>query len=258
MRLVVINLARAETRRQRMQAQFASLGLPVEFHAAVDGRQLGPEHFALVDRETRRRQGLWQQANGSIANWLSQRQVMQEIVDRGPDMVAIFEDDAGLSPQLPEVLAALGRKPFDFDVVKLSRRSLGKPFVPCERLTPAHMAGRVKYADYGSEGYVITRDAARHLLSSNPRMMWEIDHHVSRFWENGLNVFYVDPPVVFHDEEDDSQIEGDRNRSRNRQRAADGVAYVLWRRAMAGIQRGIRRRTAFRLLLQGKIGVTRW
>ena len=41
------------------------------------------------------------QADGSIANWHSQRQVMRQIVDHGPDMVAIFEDDAGLSPQLP-------------------------------------------------------------------------------------------------------------------------------------------------------------
>ena len=258
MRLVVINLARAEARRLRMQAQFDSLGLPVEFHVALDGRQLGPEHYARVDREARRRQGLWPQANGSIANWFSQRQVMQQIVDQGSDMVAIFEDDAGLSAQLPRVLAALERKPFDFDVVKLSRRSPGKQFIPCEQLTPAHMAGRVKYADYGSEGYIITRDAARHLLTSVPRMMWEIDHHVSRFWENGLNVFYVDPPVVFHDEDDDSQISGDRNRSRIRQRAADGVGFVLWRRAIAGVQRGFRRRAAFRLLLQNRIGVTRW
>ena len=173
-------------------------------------------------------------------------------------MVAIFEDDAGLSPELPEVLAALERKPFDFDIVMLNRRSHRKAFIPCERLTGNHMAGRVRYSDYGSEGYVITREAARNFLESTPLMMWEIDQALSRFWENGLNVFYVDPPVVFHNERNDSQIEGDRNRSRQRQREADGTAYLLWRRAVAAVQRSIRRRAAFRLLLDGRTGVTRW
>ena len=173
-------------------------------------------------------------------------------------MVAIFEDDAGLSPQLPEVLAALERKPFDFDVLKLNRRSRKRLFLPCVLLTPNHMAGRVKFSDYGSEGYVITRDAARHLLTSETKMIWEIDHHISRFWDNGLNVFYVDPPAVSHNEEDDSQIESDRQRSRRGQRTDDGVTTVLWRRAKAGLHRKIRQRTEFRRLIRGEIGVTRW
>ena len=64
MRLVVINLARAEVRRQRMREQLEALGLVAEFHEAIDGRCLGPEHYAQVDRDTRRRLGLWPQADG--------------------------------------------------------------------------------------------------------------------------------------------------------------------------------------------------
>ena len=258
MRLVLINLAQAEVRRQRMREQLEALGLVAEFHEAIDGRCLGPEHYAQIDRDTRRRLGLWPQADGSIANWLSQRQVMQEIVDHGPEMVAIFEDDAGLSPQLPSVLAALESRPFDFDVIRMNRRSPKKTFIPSERLTSQHKAGRVRYSDYGSEGYVITRDAARRFLATTPKMMWEIDQALSRFWENGLNVFYVDPPVVFHNEKDDSQIENDRKRSRGKQRNTDGTAYVLWRREIAATNRKVRQRLAFRRLLRGMIGVTRW
>ena len=258
MRLVVINLARAEARRQRVHKAFDFPGLPIEFHEAVDGRQLQPDHYALVDRETRRRLGLWPQTDGSIANWLSQRQVMQQVVDHGPEMVAIFEDDAGLSPQLPEVLAALERKPFDFDIVMLNRRSHRKAFIPCERLTGNHMAGRVRYSDYGSEGYVITREAARNFLESTPLMMWEIDQALSRFWENGLNVFYVDPPVVFH-------TRRTTRRSRETATAPDNGRERLMEPPMCSGDEPLprcsaasRRRAAFRLLLDGRIGVTRW
>ena len=258
MRSVVINLTRATARRARMQAQFEAIGLDVEFHAAVDGRQLQPADYDLVDREFRRRAGLWPQADGSIANWLSQRQVMQQLVERGPDLLSIFEDDARVSEDLPEILATLARKPFDFDVVKLNRRADHKRFLPCRRLTATHAAGRLKYSDYGSEGYVITRDAARHLLTAFPRMQWEIDHLVSRFWDNGLNVFYVDPPVVHHDAASPSQIETDRGRSRRRQRMSEGVGPILWRRSVSAVARRIRQRQEFARLQRGEIGITRW
>lgn len=256
MKAFVINLAEAGERRRRMEEQFASLGLEATFHPAVDAKELTPDHYAQVDRETRRRLGLWPQADGSIANWISQRQVMQEIVENGPETAAIFEDDAGLSADLPKVLDALDRRPFAFDVVKLNRRSLNKTFIPCERLATGHRVGRVRYHDYGNEGYVITREAARHFLENTPMMMWEIDQAIPRFWENGLNVFYVDPPVVSEDERNDSQIERYRALSRKKQRRNDGVIFVVWRRVVSAVARDIRRRAAFRRLLRGEIGVT--
>ena len=127
MKVFVINLARACERRRRMEEQFASLGLEATFHPAVDARELTPEHYAQVDRETRRRLGLWPQADGEIACWMSHHQIMQEIVENGPETAAILEDDAVLSADLPKVLGALERRPFAFDVVKLNRRSLKKP-----------------------------------------------------------------------------------------------------------------------------------
>ena len=189
MQLYVVNLPRAEHRRIRMEQRLAALGLAATFHPAIDGRTLTPEHYAEVDRKARRRLGLYPQADGSIANWLSQRQVMRQVAENGPEVVAIFEDDAGLSPDLPAVLAALEQRTFAFDVVRLSRRVSKKSFVPCEILPTGHHVGRVRYSDYGNEGYVMTRHAARHFLKNNPRMIREIDQAIPRFWESGLNVF---------------------------------------------------------------------
>lgn len=258
MKVFVINLARAEQRRRRMKQQFESLGLEATFHRALDAQELTREHYAQVNRETRRRLGLWPQADGSIANWISQRQVMREIVGNGPETVAIFEDDAVLSADLPGVLDALECRPFAFDVVKLNRRSLKKTFVPMSVLTTGHRVGRVRYSDHGNEGYVMTRDAARHFLENTPKMTWEIDQVLPRFWESGLNVFYLDPPVVSLDERSESQIECYRELSRRRQRSADGVMYVLWRRMVSALVLEAHRRLAFRRLMRGEIGVTLW
>ena len=104
---------------------------------------------------------------------------------------------------------------------------------------------------------MLTRDAARHFLKNTSKMIWEIDQALSRFWENGLNVFYLAPPVVSQDENCDSQIEGDREHSRRTQRRNDGVMHVFCRRIESALVRETHRRLAFRRLMRGEIGVTR-
>ncbi len=258
MQLFVVNLLRAEERRSRMRQQLEALGLTATFHPAIDGQKLTPDHYAQVDRRARRRLGLYPQADGSIANWLSQRQVMRHVAENGPEIVAIFEDDAKFASDLPAVLAALERRTFAFDIVKLSRRASTKSFIPCQNLPTGHQVGRIRYSDYGNEGYVMTRTAARHFLEHHPKMIREIDQAIPRFWESGLNVFYVDPPVVAHGEQNDSQIEHDRERSRLTQKHADRRGYILWRRVVSGVTREIHRRSAFRRLMRGEISVTPW
>lgn len=258
MHIVVINLERASERRARMARAFAGAGLRYEIKTAVDGRRLSPEQLAQVDRERRRRLGLRPQDNGTIACWLSHREVMRELVENGPEMMAVFEDDARLTPKLPAVLDALERKPFSFDVVSLYRGHPGRPFIPCVPLTEDCAAGRVRYSDTGSVGYVITRPAAEHFLRNTPRMVLALDHALLRFWASGLNTYYVDPPVVHHGGADDSQLQEGRRAASMSLRDNDGAALVLWRRAVAGARRSVRKRLGFRQLLRGEIGVTRW
>ncbi len=129
-----------------------------------------------------------------------------------------------------------------FDVVKLQRRDKSKRFYPTYQLLPAYSLGRLRYHDYGGEGYVITRRAAAHLLSF-PRTLWEIDELISRFWDVGLSqVLYLNPPVVFHDEIYPSYIESVRRhvwRAHRRRRRRNPL--VMGRGMMAGLSRAARR-----------------
>lgn len=107
-------------------------------------------------------------------------------------------------------------------------------------------------------GYVITRPAAKHFLRTTTRMVHGVDHALFRFWESGLNVYYVDTPVVFHGGEHDSFIEPDRQVARRMRDEEDGPALTAWRRIRASVPRAIRRRRAFGRLLRGETGVTHW
>ena len=170
MRIVLINLKRAVERRERMEREFGAVGLPYEIKEAIDGRHLSSSDLAQVDWEARRRIGLRPQARGSIANWLTQRDVLRDLVESGSEMMAIFEDDARFAPELPEVLAALEKKPIAFDVVSLHRRNPERPFVSGVPLTTRHSIGRVRYSTSGAVGYV--KPGRPRGISSRPRQRW--------------------------------------------------------------------------------------
>jgi len=260
MRIFVINLKRAVERRRRIAEEFAKVGLSYELHDGFDGHDLLPEHFAQVDYQARHRLGLRPQDPGSIGCWLSHKEVMQKIADDASEMAAVFEDDARLSPVVPKALEALERRPFLFDVVSLYRRDkhMNRPFVDGFHLTNGCRIGRVRFSDDGLVGYVITRAAAQHFLQTTTTMTLPVDEAVLRFWLSGLNVFYVEKPLVSHGGADDSYIEPGRMEARNLRRKADNPVRVTWRRLIAGAHRAIHRRVAFRQLRRGQIGVTRW
>ena len=237
-------------RHDKMALEFARIGIEYEVWPAVDARALTDEDRKLVDHETRRRLGLYPIPDGSLANTLSQRAAMQDLVDNGPEMMAVFEDDAAFDSALPAVLSALEELGSLFDIVVLQRRNPRRRFVPSTSLPTGHTLGRVRFADYGSNGYVITRDAARRFLERTPRMVREIDQALSRFWDNGLSVLYLHPPVVSHDRTLESQIEETRRSNRASHRALRRRPIVFARRLTAAVSRDIRRRIIFRRLLR--------
>ena len=251
MRIVLISLERATERRQRMAEEFARVGLDYEIWPAKDARTLTDEDRAFVDHAARERLGLHPVPDGSLACTLSERAAMHDLATNGPESMAVFEDDARFDAGLPAVLRALERRTHVFDIVKLARRNLRKPFIPTMSLPTGHRLGRVRFSDFGSEGYVITREAARLLLERIPRMVRDLDHELSYFWENGLNVLYVDPPVVREDPEYGSQIQETRSAERlEHRRERLRRPGILARRVKAIIAHDIRRLIAFRRQLR--------
>ena len=213
-RCLVINLPRACGRREAIDREFGKVGLAYELWPAVDGHRLTDEDHGVIDYEGRARCGLHVLDDASVACLLSHLAVFRHLVVSEDDMLAVFEDDARLHPDLPHVLDALEGKAEKFDIVKLERRT-ETPYFPVHRLLRSHSLGRLRYYEHGSCGYVVTRHAAEHLLRRYPTTYWEIDLLIGQFWDNDLeNVLHVDPPVVLHDDENPSDIERERWQAR--------------------------------------------
>lgn len=204
LKIVVINLERAVERRRQIVARLQALGLDFELYRAIDGQCVPPEFEGLIDWAGSRRDGRPIRM-GSIANWLSQRQVLQDMVENGPEVMTVLEDDVLFSPEFPAVLSALQDTSEPFGIVFL-HHGPERPFIPHVELDTGHWLGWVRWSHFGSQGYVITRSAARRFLESNPLVRTGIDRALARYWHHGLTTYCLRPAVVLHQREFDGYV----------------------------------------------------
>ena len=213
---------------------------------AVDAEEMTEADLAQVDMRYRRRWGLRPVASSELACWRSHVSAITQ-ASTGPDpMTAIFEDDAIPLPELLAVLDALEHPPVPFDLVSLARRSR-KPLVAAQPLAAGRSMGRVRYSEYCAAGYVITREAAAYLAGRMKRMRLPVDMELLFFWVHRLDLFFLDTPVVEHDEKPPSQLATDRTA------AVAGWKPSRHRRLAYLLHMAASKRIGFRNLVSGKI-----
>ena len=201
---IVINLKRAEARQRAMRRQFEALGIEFEILDAIDWRDMGEEDWALVDRESRNREGRRPLSDSMIACHLSHRKALEGVAAGEDQLVAVFEDDVTLVPEIGGVLEALERlyaSGQEFDFVFLHRQSMDKTFAPLKSVDEGIRLGITKFSDFGLLGYVVSKQGANRFLKHCPKVVHQADHALHAYWENGLNVFSLETPVVFHKNE---------------------------------------------------------
>ena len=202
MKCVVINLERAPDRRERIAEQFDTLGIEFEFFVGIDGHELPKEDY---NRYGDAQSGLvnWEHPNvpGMLGAWISHRQVWQNALVEGLEMVAVFEDDVTLGPNIERALNAVEAAVQDslvFDIIFLDNRRPYRPFVTLTELDHEFSIGLIRHGNIGASGYIITRNAIEHLLRKYPRMPVAIDQLMHAGWQNNLQTFTMRPQVVFH------------------------------------------------------------
>ena len=198
MKITVINLERSYDRRQEITSHLELLKLEFDIHPAVDGMDLPREYEALVDWRGSRRDGIYVNM-GSVANWISQRQVFQNMVENGPEVMAVLEDDAVPTEHLPSVLTSLEGMIDHFDVVFL-HFGPDRPFLRARELSTGHQLGWLRWSHFGTQGYVITRRAAITFLACYPLVRSGIDRALASYWRHGLRTFCLRPAVIHHAE----------------------------------------------------------
>lgn len=252
MRVILINLARAQDRREKMARQFTALGIDYEILEATDGRNLTPADRAWVDDEARRRITPYPLTDNEIGCWISHRRAMLSLIEGGQEMAAIIEDDADLTPDFSAALAAIEAMQEPFDGIDLHRNfKRGELFTPVRPLGTDNRLGRVGYTHMNLTAYVMSRRGAQRFIVAASRFVHAVDKELHRYWDNGLDLYGLERPVAAQNDGGFSYIDETRHQDRPTLRARYPDAdSPLWRfhRWRAKCNDSIRKRLAWRRL----------
>ena len=243
MKIVVVNLERAIERKNLMVEHFESLGIDFELHQATDWKGLTSEQQASINYEKINRDGRTYTI-GSIAAAISKRQVLMNMVDNGPDVICMLEDDVEVTPDFPSVLSSL--KDVQFGIVFLHRGSQDmRRFTPHKRLSTGHELGWLRFSQMGAQGIVITREAAQQLLSVEPTVRPGFDRQLARYWRHGTLTYCLRPPVVVHL----GDYAGYKSLVGSSQRISPRVSFRRLRRYRHDLRDGVGKRLAYSRLV---------
>ena len=110
---LVINLARSGDRLAFQQAQLSALGIPMQRLAAISTDQMDAVQYESLANSWERKL-----RPAEVACFLSHQAAWQHVADTSQPWL-ILEDDALLSRQVPDLLAALSVNPQHADLITL-------------------------------------------------------------------------------------------------------------------------------------------
>jgi glycosyl transferase family 25 len=132
-------------------------------------------------------------------------------VDEGLPYAVVLEDDLVYEKEFAQVIGALPALAGMVDLVKLGQPEVrDRKFRTVRALTGVSSLVRFKRTVNGTQGYFVTAAGAAKFLRYSRRIAYPVDVAINRVWENGLNIYGVQPWPVIHDEASPTSIEGAR------------------------------------------------
>ena len=203
---LVLNLDGCEDRLAHFADQAAQAGLAFERVAAVDGRIMSQSALAEAMDES----AIFPLAPAEIGCMLSHRRAWRRILDSDAVWGVVFEDDACLSAQTGELIAALPSDRVAPTLIKLETYGARRVALDPKRIAFAgRTLQRLRGVSIGTAGYAINRSACQLLLDAQPRYALPPDLYLFSRRHGAFRkaaVFVMNPaPVIQADRTDQKQ-----------------------------------------------------
>lgn len=205
--IVVVNLARAEHRREHMRQELAATKLPYQFFSAVDAREDDHPLFRRYDSALAVRRFGRELNRAELACWSSHFLLWQACIELDRP-VLILEDDVSLAPNFRACLDFSAEALPRFGAIRFSLHK-SRRIARIEPVNDRTWLVRVRKEPMGCSGYGISPAGAKALVDHAERFWEPVDLHMGRFWRHGIPIYSFIPTPVRHDTEHSrqSQIE---------------------------------------------------
>ncbi|SEG44951.1 glycosyltransferase family 25 protein [Billgrantia desiderata] len=190
-------------RRARVQAAFDEIGLPFEFHDAVNGAELNDETLASVDQAYAENEWGHGLNKGEIGCAISHIQLYERMVEQGLEEAIILEDDAQPVEGFREtLLTLLARLPTRAELVFLYHgKAKGWPIK--RQLANGHKLVRYRYPSakskrciIGACGYWISQSGAQRLVEMAYPIRMPADYLTGFIQRSRLKAYGVEPNLL--------------------------------------------------------------
>ncbi|MBB5391426.1 MULTISPECIES: glycosyltransferase family 25 protein [unclassified Herbaspirillum] len=191
--IVVISLVESRDRRRYIAEQFSKIGREFRFFDAERFKEY-PSAYDMVTR--------WK-VHGNHLNLSeigchdSHYRIWEQLVQSSDETWCILEDDVELGEDFLATLDAIEQVPFPFGIMRLCDVG-GEDSWVVATLSNGSVVKDHRKQPFGTQGYVIHRDAARILLNHARRIVYAIDDLLNRTWEHRVRTLSITPSVLVH------------------------------------------------------------
>jgi glycosyl transferase family 25 len=230
MHIFVINLPEATARREAIERQLRGLGLEYEIFPAVRGKSLIPEEKArhYDERKFIRNWGRPIGA-GELGCSLSHIGVYRLIRERNIPHALVLEDDAWLSPNLPDILKATEQKiGSEENKLFLLTWTTNISTRATQKFCGAYRTAKVLSAQC-THGYVLTNAAARSMEKALYPVRQLADPWGWISLHRIVNLLAVYPPCITADLSHESQIAPELTMRSSKRPAIRRLAHKAYR-----------------------------
>jgi glycosyl transferase family 25 len=193
----VINLDKSTERMAKISKRLDELEVPFERITAVYGAELTPEELQInydpkLNAKTYRRE----LPCGEIGCYMSHIKAWKMIIERKLQCAIVLEDDITIENEFKVFAERLASSTGDFDIVKFFCSKKNLNIVSSFPIGPSHQLCRFRKVPSGNQGQLITYDGAKKLLATYERFGRPVDVDIQHWWESGINVLGIYPPIV--------------------------------------------------------------
>lgn len=191
--VVVISLVGSQTRRAYIGEQLSRAGVPFRFFDAERFTSYPPQYDAATRLKTHGNH----MNLSEVGCYDSHYQIWQQLVASNDEAWCILEDDIELSDRFSSVLAQLRTLSQPYGIIRLCDHG-GEDSWEIGRLADGSILKDHRKQPFGTQGYVIHRDAAKTLLAYAKRILYPIDDVLNRNWEHRVSTASITPSVLVH------------------------------------------------------------
>ena len=202
----LINLPRATARREKMEAQLASMALPYTLFPGVDGRAEEARLLANTDIPAFRHNMGRAILIGGIGCYHSHLSVWEAFLATGKPHALVMEDDVVFHDDFLPALRLALQAAKHWDLLKLNYIRAKLP-VPQGRIGPYRLMAYVG-PNTGTGAYLINRATAAKLLPAMRRVTRATDHEINRFFVHDFRLRGLEPFPSHVDDGGQSLITG--------------------------------------------------